>query len=113
MNEEIILSDYVYVMGSELLYEWTPEQIANWYEKNPGEQKLATAFAVSSNSFWWVEDDVYDYDEGTPEYEAACTIVDSWGDLLNKLMDDIFEMLKNKGIIIPQTGQIKVLIPFM
>ena len=38
-----------------------------WYLK--GTQELVDAFAGAFNKFWWVEDDVYDYEEGTEEYE--------------------------------------------
>ena len=72
MNEDsVTLSEDVIVMGSDPLPEWTPYQVEIWYEQHPGEKGLATAFAVTSNKFWWVEDDIYDYVEGTSEYQEA------------------------------------------
>ena len=114
MNEDrITLSEEVIVMASDPLPEWTPHQVESWYGQNPGEQSLATAFAVASNKFWWVEDNVYDCIEGTSKYEEACKIVDSWKMIMNKLEDEIFAILIREGITIPKTGQITVLIPFM
>ena len=34
-------------------------------------QELADVFAITSNKFWWVEDNEYDYEKGTKEYQEA------------------------------------------
>ncbi len=100
-------------MGSEPNPGWKPEDVQEWYNEQPGERRLAHAFAAASNEFWWVEDDTYDFEEGTPEYEKARKIADEWGSLMDKLRNDIFVILRREGVFIPKTGQIEVLIPFM
>ncbi len=100
-------------MGSEPIPEWKPEEVRKWYDEQPGESRLAQAFATASNKFWWVEDDLYDFEKGTPEYEEVRRIIDAWGELMDKLKNEIFEILRNEGVSIPKTGQIEVLVPFM
>ena len=100
-------------MGSEPIPGWETEEIQEWYDQHHNEAGLAQAFAATSNKFWWVEDNEYDYEEGTPEHQEACRITDSWGDLMDKLKEEIFVILRNEGVAIPEKGQITVLSPFM
>ena len=74
---------------------------------------MADAFAISSNKFWWVEDDVYDYEVDTPEHQTACAITDAWGELMDYYKSKIFSILQVEGVVIPETGQNAVLKPFM
>lgn len=101
------------VMGSEPIPGWEPADIREWYTEHHTESGLAQAFASASNKFWWVEDNEYDYEEGTPEHKEACRITDSWGDLMENLKDEIFVILRREGVSIPEKGQITVLVPFM
>ena len=45
----------------------TIEMVEEFYEQVKTEQELADIFSVVSNKFWWVEDNIYDYEEDTPE----------------------------------------------
>lgn len=74
---------------------------------------MAKAFAAASNKFWWVEDNIYDYPEGTPEHQEACRITDAWGAVMDELEHEIFAILRREGVEIPKTGRIGVLVPFM
>ena len=107
------LPDGTVVMGSEPIPGWEPEDIQKWYAEHHSEVGLAHAFAAASNKFWWLEGNIYDLEEGTSEHQEACRITDSWGDLMNTLQDEIFVILKRECVIIPEKGQIAVLIPFM
>ncbi|MDO4546462.1 MAG: hypothetical protein Q4D04_00035 [Clostridia bacterium] len=91
----------------------TAAELKDYYGDNPSEQELATAFAVSSNQFCWVEDNEYDYEEGTVDWGYACAITDEWYDLMEFYQEKIFTILKNEGISIVSTGQIRILVPFM
>ena len=106
------LNDIV-IMASEPTPDITPTDVRNYFAKRKTEKDLADAFAIASNKFWWVEDDVYDYEEGTPEYEAARVIVDEWGALMDEYEERIFVILRSEGVVIPEAGRIKVLEPFM
>ena len=91
-------------------YRWI---IDKNYAEHHTESVLAQAFAAASNKFWWVEDNEYDYEEGTPEHQEACRITDSWANLMDNLKDEIFVILRNEGVTIPEKGQIAVLVSFM
>lgn len=91
----------------------TIEMAEKLYEQVKIEQELADIYSVVSNKFWWVEDNVYDYEEGTPAYKQACEITDRWGNLMECIELDIFDILKNEGVIISDKGRIVVLEPFM
>lgn len=75
--------------------------------------ELATLFAIVENKAWWIEDEEYDYDEGTVEYKQAREKTDLWFSLVSKLHNKIFVILQSKGVEIPSTGQIAVLELFM
>ncbi len=110
MNDN--MNDIV-IMASEPIPNKTPTDVRNYFAERKTEKDLADVYAISHNKFWWVEDDVYDYEEGTPEYEAARVIVDEWGALMDEYEERIFMVLRSEGITIPKTGRINVLNPFM
>ena len=64
------LNDIVLMM-SEPIPNKTPTDVRIYFSERETEKDLADAFAIASNKFWWVEDNEYDYEEGTPEYIAA------------------------------------------
>jgi hypothetical protein len=105
------LNDIVLMM-SEPIPNKTPTDVRIYFSERETEKDLADAFAIVSNKFWWVEDNVYDYEEGTPEYIAACAITDEWGALMDEYEERIFAILRNEGISIANRGQ-SVLYPFM
>ena len=106
------LNDIV-IMVSEPIPDKNPTDVRNYFAERKTEKDLADAFALTSNKFWWVEDNVYDYEEGTPEHIAACAITDEWGALMDEYEERIFMILRSEGVDISETGRIKVLEPFM
>ena len=103
----------IVIMASEPIPNKTPTHVRGYFAERKSERDLADAFAIASNKFWWVEDNVYDYEKGTPEYIAARAITDEWGALMDEYEERIFMILRNEGVEIPETGRIKVLEPFM
>lgn len=101
------------IMGEEPLKGISPAEFQKMVEPITTTQALADAFAGASNEFWWVEDNEYDFEEGTPEYEQATALTDAWHSLLEKYEEQIFNILRSEGIEIPSAGQIVVLAPFM
>ena len=94
MNDN--MNDIV-IMASDPIPNKTPTDVRNYFAERKTEKDLADAYAISHNKFWWVEDDVYDYEEGTPEYEAARVIVDEWGALMDEYEERIFVILKKES----------------
>lgn len=103
----------MYVMSSEPIPDKTPKDIKLYFADKRTEQDLADAYALVNNKYWWVEDNVYDYEKDTPEYEIACTIAKEWGALLDLYELQVFDILTSEGIQIPETGRREVVAPFM
>lgn len=103
----------MYVMGKEPLPNMTAEDLKQFFADKQSEKDLADAFAMASNKFWWVEDDEYDYDVGTPEHVKAQSITDAWRKLMGEYEHRILSILQGEGIAVPETGRIDVLILFM
>lgn len=103
----------IVAMAEEPIAGKTPEEIREFFSAKNTEQDLADAFAITSNQFFWVADNIYDYEEGTPEYKTACEITDAWCVLMDEYEERIFAILTNEGVTIPSSAQIRVLIPFM
>ena len=62
-------------------------------------QDLADAYATVNNIWPIKEDEIYDYEEGTKEYERACLVSDSWSDLLEELEERAIEVASEEGMI--------------
>ncbi len=103
----------MYVMASEPLKDISSSEFEAFFTDRCTAADLADAYALSSNKFWWVEDNEYDYAVGTPEHYAACAVTDEWLRLMDHYKELILAALKEEGIPIPPTAQINVLMQFM
>ena len=104
------------VMMSEPFDNVNPNDIREWLkEENYSEKSLAVALALVNNKFWWIEDDLYDYEEDSKEYEEIFAVVDSWGKLMKEVEKKIYGILRKERIYVPkkEQGSIRSLIPFM
>lgn len=106
-------NEKTFVMASEPLPDMSPEDLREWYSHNQSEQGLAVAYAAAHNKAWWVEDNEYDFEEGSPEHAEACAITDAWFTLMEEFESRIFSILRSEGVVIPEKGRIVVLCPFM
>lgn len=103
----------LYLVGGDPLSDITPQEFRNKYSGDLQEDDLVTAFALSSNKLMWVkEHDCYSKN-GSQEYTATCEIIDAWSELVDNYKSQIFAILRNDGVEIPETEQIAVLEPFM
>ena len=74
---------------------------------------LPPLYAAASNKAWWVEDDIYDFEAGTPECDNAVAICKAWFAVMDEFKAEIHGILRSEGVEIPEKGQIVVEIPFM
>ena len=112
-SKEIIINEDTFVMCREPSPDLTIEKANKLFDKIETEKDIANLFAVVENKAWWIEDEIYDFDEGTEVYRKAVDKTDMWFSLADKLKDMIFEILKSENVEIPEKGQIVVLQPFM
>ena len=111
--EKFFTNEEIFVMCSEPAPDLSSEMVTEAIERIKTEQELADLFAVVDSKAKWVDDDVYDYEVGTAEYQQAIKATNEWFALSDKLRDRIFAILRAEGVFIPETGQIDVLEPFM
>ena len=62
-------------------------------------QDLADAYATVNNIWPIKEDEIYDYEEGTKEYEEACSITSAWLELCEKLEKQAIKVATEEGLI--------------
>lgn len=86
-------------MAGDPLPEKTIEEMWETASQLKNTQELVDAFTGASNKFWWVEDDVYDYDENTEEYKKACEITKAWKELVDSLGDRLIQAAKAEGLM--------------
>lgn len=112
MNDFKVDKDII-VMCSEPSPDMTLEMAEIAVKECMTEVELATLFATIENKAWWIEDEKYDFAEGTEEHRQAVEKTELWFALADKLRKRIFGILQSEGVEIPSTGQITVLEPFM
>ena len=78
-------------MAKEPVPNMSAAEVKAYFDDKHTEKDLADAYAIAHNKFWWVEDNEYDYEEGTPEHTAACAITEEWGSLMDEYKVEIFE----------------------
>ena len=79
-------------------------------------QELVDAYVQAHNKFWYIEDDLYDYEEGTDKYIEVKAVVDAWGDMMDSLCKRVMDVAKQEGLLAerqPDSGTIKQLEEFM
>ena len=79
-------------------------------------QELVDAYVNVHNKFWYIEDDLYDYEEGTEEYERFRSIVETWGEMMDELDSRIMKKAEEQGLLAPRqknSGTVKQLEAFM
>ena len=79
-------------------------------------QELVDAYAGAHNKFWWVEDDEYDFEEGTEEHKKACSVTDAWKQVMDYLEERVVVCAIAEGLFAerrPDSGLVKQLEAFM
>ena len=111
--EDISVPKDTFVMCGEPSPNLTIEKAYQIFNEIKTEKDIANLLAVVHNKAWWIEDEEYDFEEGTEEHRKAVERTDMWFALSDKLRNMIFDILKHEGVEIPDKGQIVVLEPFM
>ena len=111
--EQIIDKAERFLMCEDPIHGLTPAIAEKIIDYINTESDLAGLFAAFQNRAQWVEDNEYDFERGTKEYENAVQLTDSWFALADKLRYRIFEILRSEGVDIPSEGHVVVLEPFM
>jgi len=104
------------IMGGDPLPDRSLEEMWVIAKNYSTTQELVDSYAGAHNKFWWVEDDEYDFEEGTEEHKKACAVTDAWGELMNFLEERVVACATEEGLLAerqPNSGLIKQLEAFM
>ena len=101
------------VMCSEPYPDLTIEAVEEMVTNIEAESDIADLLCIVNNKAWWIEDDLYDFEVDTEEYNQVRERTTAWFSLMEKLENMIFDILKLEGVEIQDRGYISVLIPFM
>ena len=104
------------IMGSEPLAGVELEDMELLAAEAMSSEELVKIFAAIHNKFWFIEDDVYDYEEGTEAYLRVSAIVDAWGKLMDQIEERLIQKAKLEGFMDVSEGHphsIVALTPFM
>ena len=116
ISVEDLLEEDTVIMGGDPLPNRSLEEmwvIAKTYSTT---QELVDAYAGAHNKFWWVEDDEYDFEEGTEEHKKACAVTDAWEQVMDYLQERVIACAIEEGLFAekqPDSGLVKQLEGFM
>lgn len=113
-DEKVV--DDVRVLISEPMPDITIDEMRAIITKISSVQELVDAYVNVHNKFWYIEDDVYDYEEGTLEYNEICSKVALWRQLMNSLDDQILRKASEEGLLMERkegAGTVAQLTKFM
>ena len=98
-RETITVEEDIIVMAEDPLPDKTIEEM--WYAAGnlKSTQDLVDAYAVVHNKFWWIEDEMYDYPQGSEGHEKACVATDAWGELMDHLEERLIQTAKSEGLM--------------
>lgn len=66
------------IMGSEPLAGIELKDMEEPAADVTSSEEIVKVFAAVHNKFWFIEDEVYDYEEGSEDYYRISAIVDAW-----------------------------------
>ena len=98
-THEVVIPEGTVVMFKEPIPDISPKEMWSVCSQLKKTQEIVNAFAAALNEFWWVEDKVYDYEEGTEDYKKACTITDEWKEILDYLEDKVVQRAKEEKLM--------------
>lgn len=92
------------------------EEMENSIEQKSTTQELVDVYARVHNKFWFIEDDLYNYEVWTEAYDQVRSVVDAWRGLMSDLERRVIESAEQEGLLgerPPDAGTIKRLETFM
>ena len=92
------------VFSEEPIPEMTIQQMEQIIASIRSVNELVDTYVLVHNKFWFIEDDLYDFEEGTKEYESKCAEIDAWRSLMSDLGNRVMHAAVEEGLLVEQTG---------
>lgn len=78
--------------------EVTPEDISIILNSLTAEKEIADIYALVHNKAWWMEDDLYDFNETSQQYLELRKTVNLWFALEDRVEEVVFDILDKEGL---------------
>ncbi|MBO4457856.1 MAG: hypothetical protein J5802_09060 [Butyrivibrio sp.] len=98
-NKGKLNTDGVVILDGASMKDISIEDMKKIIEAVKTTQELVDAYATVNNIWPIKEDETYDYEEGTEEYEKACSESDAWWSLLEELEKRAIKVALEEGLI--------------
>ena len=98
-NEKPQFSDDTVVLGGDPLPDLSLEDMKKIIANIKTTEDLVEAFVIACYKYAFKEDETYDYEEGTEEYEKACAESDAWRDIQDDLVKRCLQIAKSEGLM--------------
>ena len=95
-EKKIVLDKDIVALTEEPAGGKTVQDVRLWLSCHTSESDFADVLALVSNQVGWLDDEVYDYEEGTAEYNRALAIYTGWRDFYFELAKQSLEIIKTK-----------------
>lgn len=113
---EDFLPEGAVIMGADPIPTKGINEMRAEIESMTSTKDLVDAYVAVHNKFWYIEDEIYDYKEGTDEYTEVSENIHAWGALMDCLEKRILTLAEEEGLIsaeVSNTGIVKRLELFM
>jgi len=84
---EQLLPKGTVIMTTEPIPDKTIAEMRRDMDSIESTQQLVDLFVQAHNKFWFIEDDIYDYEVGSNEYNEVRNGVDSWETIMDELQE--------------------------
>lgn len=104
------------ILTGEPILEKTVEQMQVAIAEITNKQELVDTYVLVHNKFWYIEDDLYDCEEGSEEYIRVRKNMEAWGKIMDLLDEMVMAAAREEGLLVerqPNSGTIKQLEKFM
>lgn len=108
----VVIPKDIAIMGGDPHPYLTVVEMWKKVEKIGSIQELIDEYVVVHNKFWFIEDNIYDYKEGSDEYKRVCHEIGEWADIVNTLYRRVMEEADKEGFLYdfqPEKGSRKQL----
>lgn len=113
---EAVIPEGAVILAGDPMPDMCIEEMRQIISSITTTQELVDTYVNVHNKFWFIEDDLYDYDADTEEYEKTRFVADAWGDMMDELDKRVMEAAAAEGLLIerkPNSGTVKQLEVFM
>lgn len=76
----------------------TADDVRKWYSEHHTEEDLAYVHELVHEMWVYHEDNTYDYEEGTPEYDKSIKVFEEWDVLRQMLDEEVLSAMRKRGV---------------